>query len=526
MALIVKNIIWQKRYMDSLRLMRISNKAAALEGVEKVAVVMATVLNKEILKEVGLLVTEGAGASNDDIFVAVAVEDENRIQAVLDFIEEEMKREGERIKDMAGYAPKSLESALEMMPQANLSLISVPGQYAKAEAMKALKKGLHVFLFSDNVTIEEELELKKYAEEQGLLVMGPGCGTAIINGVGLAFANVVKKGPVGIVAAAGTGLQEVSTLLSNAGVGVSHGFGTGGRDLSDKIGGITAKQCLRILEEDPETEVIVLISKPPGPNTAQELSKYLVRMRKPVVLNFIGLSSTIEGGDKVFITKTLEGAALRAVSLIRNEAFQEKVFTEEMSKVLQLAESEYKKFSGKQRYVRGLYSGGTVCSESTLILADFVPTVTSNMPPRAELEMKDTKVSVAHALVDLGDEEFTVGRAHPMIDPFVRKQRFLQEARDPETAVILLDVVLGYGSHPDMARVLADTIIEAKSLKEKEGGYLSVVASVIGTEEDPQKRSEQEKKLLDCGVVIMPSNAQAARMAALIATRGEIKNRL
>lgn len=521
MSHVVKNIIWKKRYMDSLRLMRISNKAAELEGVLRVAVVMATPLNKEILTEVGLLTTDGSSASNDDMLVGIAIKDEDRIQAVLDFIEEEMMRDVERTKGMAGYAVKSLESAFEMMPQALVSLISVPGQYAKAEAMKSLKKGLHVFLFSDNVTLDEELELKRFAEEQGLLVMGPGCGTAIINGVGLAFANAVKKGPVGIVAAAGTGLQEVSSLISNAGVGISHGIGTGGRDLLDEIGGITSRQALRVLEQDPKTEVIVLISKPPGPNTAKDLSGTLRNMTKPVVLNFIGLSSSLESSDKVFVTKTLEDAALKAVCLVQKRDFEERVFTEGKEPALRLAENEYSRFNQGQQYVRGLYSGGTLCSEATLILAETLPSVTSNMPPRAELKMKDAKVSVGHALVDLGDEEFTVGRAHPMIDPFVRKQRMMQEAKDQQTAVILLDIVLGYGSHEDMAGILSNTILEAKSLKQKDGGHLSVVASVVGTFEDLQHRDQQVEKLKACGVIVMPSNAQAARLAALIVSKGK-----
>lgn len=523
MGNVIRNVIWQKRYMDSLRLMRISNKAAGLEGVEKVAVVMATPLNKEILKEVGLLTTEGSDASTDDMIVGIAVHDESRIQSVLDFIEQEMLRDVERTKGIAGYAVKTQESALEMMPDASLSLISVPGQYAKAEAMKSLRKGLHVLLFSDNVTIDEELELKQFAEKQGLLVMGPGCGTAIINSVCLAFANVVKKGPVGIVAAAGTGLQEVSSLISNAGIGISHGIGTGGRDLSDKIGGITTRQGLRILEQDPGTKVIVLISKPPGPNTAKELSGTLTKMTKPVVLNFIGLSSSLESSDRVFVTKTLEDAASRAVCLIRGEAFRERLFTQEEKAVLKAAEGEFRGFSEKQKYVKGLYSGGTLCSEATLLLAEILPNVTSNAPPRAELKMMDTKISAGHALIDLGDEEFTVGRAHPMIDPFVRKQRILQEAKDPETAVILLDVVLGYGSHEDMAKVLCESIMEAKSLKAGAGGYLSVVVSVVGTFEDPQRREEQVKKLTGSGVIVMPSNAQATRLAGLIACRGKAR---
>jgi len=523
MSGIVKNIVLGNRYFDSLKLMRISGKIAEVQGVKKGAVVMATDLNKQILRDVGLFTAVLEEAKPDHLVVAVSLEDESYLDPVLKFIEAELEREATRSQGVGQMNPKTLESAFEALPGANLALISVPGTYAKREALRALKQGLHVFLFSDNVSLDEEIELKQFAEKNGLLVMGPGCGTAIINGIGLAFANVLKEGPVGIVAAAGTGLQEVSSLISNAGVGISHGFGTGGRDLSDKIGGITARQALHILEKDPKTKVIVLISKPPGPHTAQKLSGTLAGMNKPVVLNFIGLSSSIEKSDNVFVTKTLEDAALRAVCLIRGEEFKERVFAKEAGNVLKIAEREYNRFDEKQQYVRGLYSGGTVCSEATLILAELLPSVTSNMPPRAELKMKDAKVSAGHALIDLGDEEFTVGRAHPMIDPFVRKQRLIQEAKDPETAVILLDMVLGYGSNEDMAGALLSTIEEAKSLRQKSGGYLSVVASVVGTFEDPQGREEQIKKLTDGGVVVMPSNAQAARMAAVIVSRGRAK---
>lgn len=526
MGNVARNVVWRNRYFDSLKLIRISNKASALEDVEKVAVVMATPLNKQILKEAGLYAGEADNANPEDMVVALLVRDEGRLRTVLDFIEAELTREAERTRSVAGFTPKSMESALEMMPEATLSLISVPGQFAKAEAMRSLRKGLHVFLFSDNVSVAEEIELKKFAQEKGLLVMGPGCGTSLINGVALGFGNVVKEGPVGIVAASGTGIQEVASLISNAGVGISHAIGTGGRDLSDQIGGITTRQGLHMLEEDPKTQVVVLISKPPGSRTALELSRILGQMSKPTVVNFIGMGAELSVGKNVLVATTLEDAVLKAVSLVKKEEPRRIVFTEEIAKVLSKAKDEYSKFAENQQFVRGLFSGGTLCSEATLILADLISPVSSNVPPRAELKMKDTKTSSGHVCIDLGDEEFTVGRAHPMIDPFVRQQKLLQEAKDPETAVVLLDIVLGYGSHEDMAGALSETIREAKSLKEKSGGYLSVVACVVGTFEDPQNSIEQERKLSTCGVVVMPNNTQVARMATLIATRGKIKDRL
>ncbi len=525
--MIVKNVVWKNRYLDSLKLMRISNNTATFQGVKKVSVVMATPLNKQILKEVGLYTKEAEKAKPEDMLVAVSLSEESQVQSVLDFIEEEMNRVKSKVQETAGYAPKSLELAIQNLPDANLALISVPGNYAQREAMKALKKGLHVFLFSDNVSIEEEIELKNYAETEGLLVMGPGCGTAHINGAALGFANVVKDGPVGIVAAAGTGIQEAVSLLSNAGVGISHAIGTGGRDLSDKIGGITARQGLQILNENPKTKVVILISKPPGAKTVLALSEAIRQMSKPVVVDFIGMGEKLTLGSNTIIVDTLEDAAFTALELIKGGKKSRKtIFTQDQNAVMNKAETEWEKMQDVQVFVRGLFSGGTLCSEATLILADYLSPVSSNIPPRPKLKMKDTAKSEGHVCIDLGDEEFTVGRAHPMIDPFVRQQRLIQETKDQKTAVILLDIVLGYGSHLDMAGALKETIIEAKSIRLEKGGYLCVVASVTGTDEDPQSLKEQEKKLADYGVVVMPSNAQAARMAALIVSRGKIKDRL
>jgi len=519
----IKNIILGNRYFDSLKLMRVSGKAGDLEGVDKVSVVMATELNKQILREVGLATAELDEAKAEQLVVALSLKDERSLDRVLCFINCELDRAAAPSGKSGQAVCRTLETALSMLPGANLALISVPGRYAKREARKALESGLHVLLFSDNVSVEEELELKQLARSRNLLVMGPGCGTAIISGVPLAFANVMKKGPVGIVAASGTGIQEVSCLVSNAGVGVSHAIGTGGRDLSDQIGGITMMQGIEMLEKDPQTEVIVLVSKPPGARTAKKLAEFIGRCKKPFVVNFIGSSTSSEVGEvKWKSASTLEDTAGLAIALARGEEYTKRNFTDGADRILFLAKQEWKGFKEEQQFVRGLYSGGTVCSEAALILSDLVSPLSSNIPPKPELRMANTKRSEGHVCLDMGDEEFTVGRAHPMIDPTLRKNRIIQEAQDPATAVLLLDVELGYGSHADPAGALVQSIREAKDIASGRGGYLSVVAFLIGAYEDPQGYDAQKQKLVDVGVLVLPSNAQAVRMASLIATRGTL----
>lgn len=526
MSRVVKNIILGNRYFDSLKLMRVSAQAAGAEGVEKISVVMATALNKEILKETGLATEELDGAKPDDLVVAVSLKGAEFLDSVLEFVNNELEKTAQATS--AGQMmPKTFESAVSMLPGANLALISVPGNYAKREAKRALEHGLHVLLFSDNVTVEEELELKTLAKSKDLMVMGPGCGTSIINHVPLAFANVVKQGPIGIVAAAGTGIQEVSCLISNEGSGISHAIGTGGRDLSDAIGGITMMQGIELLDADPNTKVIVLVSKPPGDKTARKLTEFIAHCKKPMVVNFIGIESdqTVEDG-KWISASTLEDAALSAIALVEKKELGRTLFTQTSNEVLSQAEGEWRKFNKNQEYVRGLYAGGTVCSEATLILSDLVSPVYSNAPPRPELKMMGTKTSQGHVCLDMGEEEFTVGRAHPMIDPTLRQNRIIQEAEDVSAAVILLDIVLGYGSHSDPGGALIPSIKEAKRSCAHRDGHLAVVASIIGTFEDFQGYDDQKAKLEQEGIIVMPSNAQAARLSALIASRGKLAKTL
>jgi len=422
---------------------------------------------------------------------------------------------------------KTLNSAIDAEPESNLVLISVPGEFATREAERALRAGKHVMIFSDGVPLEDEVRLKRLGREKGLLVMGPDCGTAIIKGVGLGFANVVKRGPVGMVAASGTGAQEVTSLIS-AGPGISHAIGTGGRDLSSEVGGITMLMGLRALAADSETETIVLISKPPSPEVAKSVLKAASESGKPTVVNFLGGDSKIIEGAGLTPAITLEDAAAKAIALQQRGEPRSVLFSADSDEIKRTAEREYKKIQPHQRYIRGIYSGGTFCSEAMLIERDLVGDVYSNVPLKSELELEDSNKSKEHTFVDMGEDEFTVeiGKPHPMIYHDLRQKRILDEASDSETAVILLDVVLGYGAHEDPAGALAPTLREAKKIAESEGRYLAVVASVCGTPQDPQNLTAQEKKLKDVGVVVMPSDAQAARMAALIATRGRAWNKI
>jgi succinyl-CoA synthetase alpha subunit len=414
--------------------------------------------------------------------------------------------------------PRSVQEALASAPDANLVLISVPGAFAKREGMAALRAGLNVFMFSSNVPKSDEKELKTLAVEKGALFMGPDCGTAIINHTVLGFGNAVNPGPIGIVSASGTGLQEVSTLIHRFGQGISQAIGTGGGDLSDKVGGIMTAQALEMLEGDGQTKVIVLISKPPGPKTLKALLRQVRSSRKKIVLGFLGAKVSRPDLGKQFQATTLEEAATIACDLV---GLKKGSRPQTDHATAQLAYSEAQLLAEGQKFIRGLYAGGTLCTEAQLVLEPMVGRVWSNASLDPRTQVDGSEPSHGHTCVDMGADEFVIGRAHPMIDFTLRKMRIMQEARDPQTAVLLLDVELGLGSNPDPAGELAPTIGEAKELCRRNGRYLSVVGSVVGTDGDFQGLLAQETKLRDAGVILTGSNARAASLAALISTRGE-----
>ena len=332
--------------------------------------------------------------------------------------------------------------------------------------------------------------------------MGPDCGTAIINGVGLGFANHTRRGSIGIVAASGTGLHQVSARVHQMGGGISHAIGTGGRDLSSAVGAVTARQGLDLLQRDSETQVVVLISKPPSPEVADELVRVARLASKPVVVNFIGYSPASRRVDNVHFATSFDETAESAVQ-----------FAGSVPSVEHASQTDLEAFAPAQRYLRGLFSGGTLAYEALLILQDYLPAVYSNIPLSDEFRLTDSLVSQENTVIDLGEDEFTVGRLHPMMDNDLRIRRLEQEADDPEVAVLLLDLVLGYGAHPDPASELAPVIAQVREKAEKAGRFLRVVSVVVGTDEDPQDLEVQVRQLEAAGVHVEMSNEAAVRFA-------------
>ena len=523
-------------YFDSVTLMRVGKELAALPGVADAAVVMGTKSNQAILSASGLLIPQFKQAGDTDLLIAVKANTDKAAQSALAAVDALLSKATRKSVASSEVRPVSLDGALQVLPGANLALISVAGRYAGEVARRALEDGLHVMLFSDNVPLEQEIALKQFARKRGLLVMGPDCGTAIINGVPLAFANAVNRGNIGIVAAAGTGLQEVSCIISNQGAGVSQAIGTGGRDVKQQVGGIMFIEAIEALARDEQTRVILLVSKPPHPQVLRRIEKVTRTIRKPVVTLFIGAAKSGRG------PATLEEAALQAVALAREPSTQVAADVSrrirstakmaptnvggyalsadqarceipklrpaardvDLSKLARRVAARRKK---GQKYVRGLFSGGTFCAEAQIILKDMLADVYSNVPVRGVKQLRDSLISQKHTLIDLGEDEFTVGRPHPMIDYSLRNRRILEEAADSGTAVILLDVVLGYGANPNPAAELAPVLRKAART-------VAVVCSITGTDQDPQNRSRVETALHKAGAMVMPSNAAACKLVA------------
>jgi succinyl-CoA synthetase alpha subunit len=413
----------------------------------------------------------------------------------------------------------SVAEALRNNPEANLALISVPGEYAGAEAMKALRRGLNVMLFSDNVPMHQEVALKKYASERGLLVMGPDCGTAIISGAPLAFANVVRRGKIGVVGASGTGMQEVTCLADQLGQGISQAIGTGGHDLSVAVGGLTMRAAIGLLAEDGETEVIALISKPPAKEVAEAVLEEARKTKKPVVVCFLGAPASSCNQGNLVQAHSLEEAAHKAVALAQGKAPVYVSPTGDDLQIQKQSSSLRARLRPGQKYLRGLYSGGTFCYEALLHLQKLLPALAGNTPTGSVQQLADIHKSVGHTVIDLGDDDFTRGKPHPMIDPAQRNRRLLQEADDPETAVLLLDVVLGYGAHPDPAGELAQAVAEAKKrgAAHKNGSKdIVYIGFICGTEGDPQNFREQRAKLAAAGLHLCASNIQAVALAGAV----------
>jgi FdrA protein len=500
MTTIVRGAVHRNSYRDSVELMGIAAQLEQLDGVQRAGLVMATPANLAVLAEAGLADAAGGGPGPNDLVVAVAADDEATGDAALARAATLLAAgSGDANGPVQEHVAQTLGEGLAELPDANLALVSTPGTYATAEALRALHRGLNVFLFSDNVPLEDEIRLKALASRKGLLVMGPDCGTAIVGGVPLGFANAVRRGPIGLVGASGTGLQQVTSLIHRFGSGVSHALGTGGRDLDEAVGGTTMLAALRQLLADPGTEVLVLISKPPAPVVAKRILEAVAGSAKPVVVNFLGgdpAAVRAVGGHPAF---TFEQAARIAVDLTGSGAVAavdagDVAADVTDSRVAALAE----RLTAQQTAILGLYSGGSLAGEAKIVLK------------RALGADRHDRI------LDLGDDEYTVGRPHPMIDPRLRNEHLVAAGSDSSVAVVLLDVVLGYGSHPDPAGALAPAIVEARETASTDGRELVVVASVCGTDLDPQGLDRQERTLAAAGALLEPSNARAAALAAAV----------
>ncbi len=482
----------QGAYHDSVTLMQVSRDVTRVDGVSAAQVAMGTELNLDLMRGAGFAPPAGTGPN--DLVVALRAADPETVAAALAALEAALAASSAGAAGGAGLgggepAPRTVASAARRTGGADLALVSVPGPHAFTETMDALGAGLSVLVFSDNVPVEAEVRLKDEAARRGLLVMGPDCGTAVVGGVGLGFANAVRPGPVGIVAASGTGAQQLMCMLDSSGVGVSHCLGVGGRDLSASVGGRSTRAALALLAADPSTGLIVLVSKPPDPAVAAEITTYAESLGTPVLLALLG-----EGQDD------LTAVARRAV-----EALGE-TWREPWSWAAEPARS-----TGGS--LRGLFAGGTLCDEAMVIAAAALGEVRSNIPLRPGWGVGPELSAAGHLMLDFGDDALTQGRAHPMIDQRSRLDRIAVEGADPTCGVLLLDVVLGHGAHPDPASELAPALEQARAVAAADGRELAVVVSLCATEDDPQDARRQAEALHAAGASVFVSNAAAARHA-------------
>ena len=474
------HLAWAVRrnsYFDSIDLMRVAEQVRQLAGVAEVAVVMGTRAGRSMLEEAGMWPAEAPESGPSDLLVSVRASTETVANRALACVDELLSTSRDTEQARADILPRTTAGAARKSAAANLALIAVPGAYAAVDAHQALSAGLHVFLFSDGVSLDDEVALKRRARDRRLLVMGPECGTAIINGIGLGFANRVRRGPIGVVGASGTGIQELTSLIHRLGSGVSHAIGTGGRDLHAAVGGLTTLQGVAALGADLDTRVVLIVSKPPSPAAADAVLRAAVETGKPVVACLLGYDGATPAGVRT--APTLEEAATTAVKLTAGSVRD--------------LERSRAKAPGARGAIFGLYSGGTLCDEARRLVGD----------------------GPGHRFVDFGAEEYTRGRPHPIIDPSQRNVAIVGAGDDSGVSVILLDLVLGDCAHADPVGALRPALAEARA--RRRGRELAVVAHVVGTDQDPQGLERQEEQLRKLGAVVCASNRMAAEAARAIA---------
>jgi len=509
-------VIRKNQYYDSVFLMSVNARILKMQGIQQTAVLMGSPANKQLLADIGIQGADIDAAQPNDLIVAVIADSTFIVNQVLDNMDVWLNA-------IQAEVPVSLlhtlEDGLAAKSNADLVVISVPGEYAAREARKALNAGLNVFIFSSNVSIDDELKLKQLAKQRGLLVMGPDCGTSLIGGVGIGFTNVIEKGGIGAIGAAGTGLQEFTAQVHNYGYGISHAIGTGSHDISDQIGGLTTLAALEALEEDVNTQVIAIISKPPGTATLKNLLEKFDLCQKPVIGCFLGVEpGDVSGRKNLKPARTIDEAVRLAINVSGNPTPLDAGLSPED---LERLSEEKAGWASEQKYLRGILAGGTFCYQSQQIMREAGITVYSNNPLDPKNKLKHPDKSIQHSLVDMGDEFYMVGKPHPMIDGTMRRQRIIAESHDPQMAVLYLDFILGYNASMDPVGELVDAIDEAKRVYKQHGGSLTIVASICGTKGDLQDLNFQVKMLHDAGVLVYDSNAQATAACCWLLGKGQ-----
>ena len=477
-------------FQDSVSLMIISRKLSERPEVDQVSVMMGTPANKAMLDSTGFWHDDFVEATPNDICVAVRTHDDQ--PGILELIREQLEKELSAIASASGSSQQLLkarrwESACQKLPQANLLLVSVAGEYAASVAKEGLLAGKNVMMFSDNVPLEQEVELKTLAREKGLIVMGPDCGTAMIAGSPLAFANVLPDGGIGVIGASGTGIQEITSQIALHQQGISHAIGLGGRDLSAEVGGISALTALEMLAADDATRVIAFVSKPPSPQVRTRIINAMQKVGKPVVALFLGNKPEQRREGNVWLANSLSDAAQLAVLLMR--VAQQRLIQPEVA--------------GKGIY--GLYAGGTLAAEAAMLLSAGLGVPVSES--HAAGVMLDAQ---GHRIVDLGDDSYTLGRPHPMIDPTTRSIEIEKLAAMPDVGVLLLDVVLGYGACADPAGAVVEAVEQVRATR---NAPLVTIATLTGTDADPQGRSGQTDILRDAGIAVVETLEEAVLLA-------------
>jgi succinyl-CoA synthetase alpha subunit len=494
----IYTVIKKNAYQDSISLMLLTNRINTLDGIQSCSIMMGTEANKNIFQSQNLMTPEVEAAAPNDMCIVIEASESGIVDRVLEevgtFLDDlSVHKESTDVSSVTNW-----DDAFEKLPDANLALFSTPGEYTAPEIEEALDRGLHVFSFTDNISLDDEIRLKKKAHKKGLLFMGPDCGTGIISGIPLAFTNVVRPGNIGIVGASGTGIQEVTAIIDRMGGGVVHAIGTGGRDLNEKVGAISVKDALIALDHHDPTDVIVVISKPPAKQIRDEVVGLLQKLSKPVVAVFLGENPRYHEG-KVYLAHTLEETALMAMDLAAGRPVK--------SNYCEPVDCGTREILPEEKTVKGLYSGGSLAAEAGMLITEALHLGGLIKEKGYILKTRGYEV------VDLGDDVYTQGKPHPMIDPEIRTGKILECAHDPNTGVILLDCMLGYGCHPNMAKALEPAIRKAQEIAGAEGRKLYFVASVCGTDHDPQDYQEEVRILKECGVQVERSNARAVRLA-------------